>query len=98
MTFTFAALGATLIIAALPNALGVITGDMDKNRADVERNVKLTGDPYQLKKDLEKLQHALKWSVVLLACAVVIWLIVLTMAAGPLYILAIVDSLLERVS
>src|ERR1700693_3110118 len=98
MTFTFVALGATLAIAAIPNAIGVVAGDIDKYRADVERNISATGDPSQLKKDARRLRQAMGWCVALLICGFVIWLMVMTLAAGPLYVLAIADSILHHVS
>ena len=98
MTFTFAALGGTLLVAGLPNALGIVTSDIDKVRPEVIKNISANGDPYTLKKDLGRLRSGLRWAALLLVCQLLIWFMVFTLAIGPLWVLAKVDRALHPLS
>jgi hypothetical protein len=98
MIFTVAVIGATLAVAALPNALSVLTGDMDQYRKAVESNLSLSGDSNQLKDDLKKLKQAIRWSIVLVAAQFLIVLILAALAIGPQHILAFANALLKNLT
>ncbi|MBZ5509443.1 MAG: hypothetical protein LAO78_28665 [Acidobacteriia bacterium] len=98
MIFTVAVLGATLAVAALPNALAVITGDIEQYRRATEVNLSPSGDSNQLKKDMESLQESIRWSLVLVIAQSMIVLALLVLAIGPLHILGFVDLLFRKLA
>jgi hypothetical protein len=98
MIFTIAVIGATMAVAALPNALAVLTGDIEKHSTAAEANFSPTGSRYQLEKDLKKLRAATRWSVLPLLAQFLIVLILLSLAIGPAHILEFANLLFRKLA